>query len=38
MVYKDLLKDGEGTEYKITDIQFNAEIPEYIFSKAALKR
>jgi outer membrane lipoprotein-sorting protein len=38
MVYKDLLKDGKGTEYKITDIQFNAEIPEYIFSKAALKR
>lgn len=38
MVYKDLLKDGEGTEYKITDIQFNAEIPEHIFSKAALKR
>lgn len=38
MVYKDLLKDGEGTEYKITDIQFNADIPEYIFSKAALKR
>jgi outer membrane lipoprotein-sorting protein len=38
MVYKDMLKDGEGTEYKITDIQFNAEIPEYIFSKAALKR
>ncbi len=38
MVYKDVLKDGEGTEYQITDIQFNAEIPAYIFSKAALKR
>jgi outer membrane lipoprotein-sorting protein len=38
MIYKDMLKDGKGTEYKITDIRFNAEIPEYIFSKAALKR
>jgi outer membrane lipoprotein-sorting protein len=38
IVYKDMLKQGDGTEFKILDIQFDQEIPEYIFSKAALKR
>jgi outer membrane lipoprotein-sorting protein len=38
IVYKDMLKDGDGTEFKMTSIQFNVEIPEYIFSKAALKK
>lgn len=38
MIYKDMLKEGDGTEYRITDIRFNVEIPEYIFSKAALKK
>jgi outer membrane lipoprotein-sorting protein len=38
MVYKDMLKDGDGTEFKISKIEFNVEIPEYIFSKAALKK
>ena len=38
MVYKDMLKDGDGTEFKMTSIQFNVEIPEYIFTKAALKK
>ncbi|MDD4108821.1 MAG: outer membrane lipoprotein-sorting protein [Prolixibacteraceae bacterium] len=38
VVYKDMLKQGEGTEFKITGIKFNQEIPEYIFSKAALKQ
>lgn len=38
MIYKDMLKDGSGTEFKITKIEFNVEIPEYIFSKAALKK
>ncbi|MBW6534989.1 MAG: outer membrane lipoprotein-sorting protein [Mariniphaga sp.] len=37
VVYKDMLKQGDGTEFKILDIQFNQDIPEYIFSKAALK-
>ena len=36
--YKDMLKQGsEGTEFKITKIQFDTEIPEHLFSKAALK-
>jgi len=38
IVYKDMLKQGDGTEFKITKIEFDAEIPEYIFTKAALKK
>ncbi|MBN1769549.1 MAG: outer membrane lipoprotein-sorting protein [Prolixibacteraceae bacterium] len=38
MVYKDMLKQGGGTEYTVTKIEFDVDIPEYIFSKAALKQ
>jgi outer membrane lipoprotein-sorting protein len=38
IMYKDMIKQGEGTEFKITSIKFNQEIPGYIFSKAALKQ
>lgn len=38
MVYKDMLKQGQGTEFKITAIRFNQQIPGYIFTKAALKQ
>ena len=38
VVYKDMLKDGNGTEFKMTDIKFNQNIPDYIFTKAALKQ
>lgn len=38
LIYKDLLKEGSGTEFKITHIEFNVEIPPYIFTKAALKK
>jgi outer membrane lipoprotein-sorting protein len=38
IVYKDMLKQGGGTEFKITDIKFNQKIPDYIFTKAALKQ
>ncbi|MBT3384443.1 MAG: outer membrane lipoprotein-sorting protein [Prolixibacteraceae bacterium] len=38
MVYKDMLKQGDGTEFIINDIKFNQKIPEYIFTKAALKQ
>ena len=37
-IYKDVLKSGDGTEFKISNINFNQNIPDYIFSKAALKR
>jgi outer membrane lipoprotein-sorting protein len=36
--YKDMLKSGKGTEFKITNILFDQTIPEYIFTKAALKQ
>jgi outer membrane lipoprotein-sorting protein len=38
MVYKDMLKDGKGTEFRMTSAQFDQDIPEYIFTKAALKQ
>lgn len=36
--FKDMLKDGQGTDFEITTIQFDQEIPAYIFTKAALKQ
>ncbi len=36
-VYKDVLKEGQGTEFVIHDIHFDAPVPDYIFTKAALK-
>lgn len=38
IVYKDMLKHGDGTEFRITSIAFNQDIPEYIFTKAALRK
>ena len=38
MNYKDVLKDGKGTDFIVKEIQFNVEIPEYIFTKASLKK
>jgi len=38
MIYKDMLKQGNGTEFIIQNIKFNQKIPEYIFTKAALKQ
>jgi len=38
ILYKDMLKAGDGTEFQMTSIQFDQVIPDYIFSKAALKK
>ena len=38
LVYRDVMKTGEGTEFNIESIEFNAVIPDYIFSKASLRR
>lgn len=35
--YKDMLKRGDGTEFIITDIQFDVDIPEHVFTKASLR-
>jgi outer membrane lipoprotein-sorting protein len=37
IVYKDMLKAGAGTEFIINEIKFDTQIPESIFSKAALR-
>jgi hypothetical protein len=29
---------GEGTEFYVDEIEFDADIPEYLFSKSALRR
>ncbi|MCB9252000.1 MAG: outer membrane lipoprotein-sorting protein [Flavobacteriales bacterium] len=36
--YKDMLKTGKGTDFVIDKIEFDKEIPAYIFSKASLKK
>lgn len=36
--FRDVLKSGEGTTFIIQSIEFNAKIPEYIFSKASLRK
>lgn len=36
--FRDMLKEGKGTEFIIDDIRFNVEIPDYIFSKSNLKK
>jgi outer membrane lipoprotein-sorting protein len=38
IIFKDMLKEGDGTEYRITSIKFNQDMPDYIFTKAALKQ
>ncbi len=38
LTYKDVLKDGDGTELIIESISFNEKIADYIFSKAALRK
>ncbi|MFH0991783.1 MAG: outer membrane lipoprotein-sorting protein [bacterium] len=37
-LYKDIFKQGKGTEFFIDSIVFDADIPEHLFSKAALRR
>jgi len=38
ITYKDMLKEGDGTEFVMTSVKFDQSIPEYIFTKAALKQ
>ena len=37
MVFKDVLKKGEGTEFIVDEIVFDTDIPEHLFTKAALR-
>ena len=38
VVFKDVLLSGQGTEFIIESIEFDAIIPEFIFSKASLRK
>ena len=38
MNYKDMLKDGKGTDFVVLEIEFDVQIPAYMYSKAALKK
>jgi outer membrane lipoprotein-sorting protein len=37
IVFKDMLKKGDGTEFIVDEIEFDQAIDDYIFTKAALK-
>lgn len=37
MIFKDMLKKGDGTEFIIETIEFDTDIPEHIFTKASLR-
>jgi len=38
MWFKDMLKTGQGTEFIVQSIEFDQPIPDYLFSKASLKK
>jgi outer membrane lipoprotein-sorting protein len=38
VIVKDVLKAGNGTEFQVESIEFNAAIPPQLFSKAALRQ
>lgn len=38
ILFKDELKEGQGTEYIIEEIEFDIEIPEHYFSRAVLRK
>ena len=38
MVFRDMLKSGQGTTFVIEAIDFDADIPEHLLTKAALRR
>jgi len=37
IVFKDALKEGGGTEFALESIEFNAAIPDHVFTKASLR-
>ncbi len=38
IIFKDELNSGAGTEFNLLSIEYDADIPDYIFSKANLKK
>jgi len=37
VVFRDMLKEGDGTEFLLENIDFDVEIPPHVFSKASLR-
>ena len=37
VIFKDALKSGEGTEFVVKAMEFNAAIPDHLFTKASLR-
>jgi len=37
ITFKDMLKQGAGTEFIVDEIRFNVDVPEHLLSKAALR-
>lgn len=37
IVFKDALKEGQGTEFALESIEFDAVIPDHVFTKASLR-
>ncbi|MCX6564988.1 MAG: outer membrane lipoprotein-sorting protein [Candidatus Aminicenantes bacterium] len=37
-LFRDVLKEGNGTEFVIESVDFDAQIPEVVFSKASLRK
>lgn len=38
IIFKDVLKKGSGTEFVLESVQYDAEIPDHVFSKAVLRK
>ena len=38
ILYKDVLKEGQGTEFFIDSVIIDTSLPDYLFSKASLKK
>ena len=37
-LFKDALKNDGGTEFVVSSVEFNAKIPESVFSQASLRK
>jgi hypothetical protein len=38
VIFRDILKGGEGTEFLLEFIDFDVEIPSHLFTKASLRK
>jgi len=38
LVFRDVLKQGNGTEFRVESVEFDVAIPDYVFTKASLRK